>query len=60
MSRRRVRTIDQTDAVPKGSIADDRWGHEFIRHEDGWVREIWIDSAELLADGPVYIEDQPG
>lgn len=57
MTRRLVRTVTQADASPEGAVADDGWGHEFTRRDDGWFREIWIDSTELLADGPVYIQE---
>ncbi|MFD3594380.1 hypothetical protein ACFWU5_16775 [Nocardia sp. NPDC058640] len=57
MTRRLIRTVAQADASPQGSVADDGWGHQYIRRGDAWVREIWIESAELLADGPVETED---
>ncbi|MFC4373278.1 hypothetical protein ACFO5K_04115 [Nocardia halotolerans] len=52
-----IRTVAQADAQPDGTTVGDGWGHQLTRRNGAWVREIWVDSAELLADGPVDTED---
>ncbi|WP_109527189.1 MULTISPECIES: hypothetical protein [Nocardia] len=53
----RIESVEQAEATPDGVRAHDGWGEIVTRRGDGWVREIWVSSEELLADGPVEIAE---
>jgi len=55
MSDARIETVEQAEATPEGVKVHDGWGHILTRRGDGWTREIWVSSEELLESGAVEI-----